>query len=113
MFVLLLCIILVLVIVIFALQNSAVVLIHFLVWSTNLPLVLVIFCSVFAGALLMFCLALWRELKHKIKNRSKAQEKLKKSPEPDPIEIPVTAPMESSDESADKSNCSAEKETKA
>jgi len=69
MFVLLISIVLALIIVIFAIQNAIVVPIDFLFWSTDLPLVIVIFCSVFAGALLMFFLALWRELKYKIGKR--------------------------------------------
>jgi putative membrane protein len=63
MFVLMISIILALIIVIFAVQNAAVVPVKFIVWSTQLPLVLIIFCSVFAGALLMFFLALRREYK--------------------------------------------------
>lgn len=70
MFVLLISIIIALVIVIFAVQNASVVPIDFLIWSTDLPLVLVIFCSVFAGALLMFLLAIWRQIKNKVGKRS-------------------------------------------
>ena len=66
MFILLISIVLALIIVIFAIQNATVVPIDFLFWTTDLPLVVVIFCSVFAGALIMFCLALWRELKNRI-----------------------------------------------
>lgn len=73
MFILMISIIIVLVIVVFAVQNAAIVPVQFLGWSTDLPLVLVIFCSVFAGALLMFCLALWRELKHQISKRPKLE----------------------------------------
>lgn len=78
MFVLMISIIIALIIVIFAVQNAAIVPVQFLGWSTELPLVLVIFCSVFAGALLMFCLALWRELKHQIGKRPKSEMKTKK-----------------------------------
>lgn len=63
-------IIIALLIVIFAVQNSAIVPVQFLGWATDLPLVLVIFCSVFAGALLMFFLAMWRELKHRMGKRT-------------------------------------------
>lgn len=63
-------IIIALLIVIFAVQNSAIVPVQFLGWATDLPLVLVIFCSVFAGALLMFFLAMWRELKHRMSKRT-------------------------------------------
>lgn len=73
MFVLMISIIIALVIVIFAVQNAALVPVQFLMWSTELPLVLVIFCSVFAGALLIFCLAVWRDLKYKIKKHSNNQ----------------------------------------
>ena len=66
MLILLISIILALIIVIFAIQNAIVVPIDFLFWTVDLPLVVVIFCSVFAGALIMFCLALWRGLKNKI-----------------------------------------------
>ncbi|NLL52464.1 MAG: DUF1049 domain-containing protein [Peptococcaceae bacterium] len=69
MFVLLLSIVIALIIVIFAVQNALTVPIQFFFWSAQLPLVLVIFCSVLAGALLMFCLALWRDLKSQMKKR--------------------------------------------
>ncbi|HHV65838.1 MAG TPA: DUF1049 domain-containing protein [Peptococcaceae bacterium] len=78
MFVLMISIVIALIIVIFAVQNAAVVPVQFLSWSTELPLVLVIFCAVFAGALLMFCLALWRELKHQIGKRPKLELKTNK-----------------------------------
>jgi uncharacterized integral membrane protein len=87
MFILLLSILIALVIVVFAVQNAAVVPVQFLFWSTELPLVLVIFCSVFAGALLMFCLALWRELKHQISKRPKLQNSKKKAQNNDPIDL--------------------------
>ncbi|NLI93627.1 MAG: DUF1049 domain-containing protein [Peptococcaceae bacterium] len=72
MFVLMISIILALIIVVFAVQNAAIVPVQFLFWSTDLPLVLVIFCSVFAGALLMFSFALWREFKKQIGKRGKS-----------------------------------------
>lgn len=87
MFILLFSILIALMIVVFAVQNAAVVPVQFFIWSTDLPLVLVIFCSVFAGALLMFCLALWRQLKHKITKRPKAQDAGKKAQDQDPIDI--------------------------
>lgn len=80
-------IIIALIIVIFAVQNAAVVPVQFLLWSTELPLVLVIFCSVFAGALLMFCLALWKQLKNKMGKRSKIDLKVNKKEDNNPIEI--------------------------
>ena len=99
MFALMIFIIIALIIVVFAVQNAAVVPVQFLFWATDLPLVLVIFCSVFAGALLMFCLALMRELKHKMNKRPKVELKSKpnglktpenageKDPEKDPIDL--------------------------
>lgn len=66
MVILMISIIICLIIVVLAVQNSAIVPIQFFVWSTELPLVLVIFCSVFTGALLMFLLALFRNVKHRI-----------------------------------------------
>lgn len=89
MFILLLSILIALVIVVFAVQNAAIVPVQFMFWSTELPLVLIIFCSVFAGALLMFCLALWRELKHQISKRPKLQnsKKKEKAQNSDPIDL--------------------------
>ncbi|NLM20808.1 MAG: DUF1049 domain-containing protein [Peptococcaceae bacterium] len=78
MFVLLLSIVIALIIVIFAVQNALTVPIQFFFWSTQLPLVLVIFCSVLAGALLMFCLALWRDLKSQMKKRPIKSKKIEK-----------------------------------
>jgi len=72
MFVLLISIFIALIIVVFAVQNAAIVPVQFFIWSTDLPFVLVIFCSVFAGALLMFFLALWRELKKKMRKKTSA-----------------------------------------
>lgn len=64
-----------LVIVIFALQNSAMVPIVFFNWSSEVPLVVVIFASVFAGAAIIFFLALWKEVKRKFNTvSSKATE---------------------------------------
>ncbi len=92
MFVLMFSIVLALIIVIFAVQNAAAVPVQFIIWSAHLPLVLIIFCSVFAGALLMFCLAVSRELKNQIKKRSKNQTEIKKGAGPkaaeaDPIDV--------------------------
>lgn len=84
MVILLISIIIGLIIVVFAVQNSAIVPVQFFVWSMELPLVLVIFCAVFAGALLMFFLALWRDFKHRI---GFGQKKIKLTPEKDPIDI--------------------------
>lgn len=94
MFILMISILIALIIVVFAVQNAAVVPVQFLSWSTELPLVLVIFCSVFAGALLMFCLALGRQLKSQIGKRpkfefraQKAAPKAQSGTEQDPIDV--------------------------
>lgn len=105
MFALMIFILLSLIIVVFAVQNAAIVPVQFLYWSTDLPLVLVIFCSVFAGALLMFFLAVMREFKHKMNKRPQAERKAKKvtvpkEPEKDPIDLTglKEQPMESGTE---------------
>jgi len=60
---------------VFALQNSILVPIQFFFWSTEFPLVLIILISVFIGAIIIFSLALWREMKRKIiKVSNKASE---------------------------------------
>lgn len=69
MFVLTLSFIIALIIIVFAVQNAAAVPVQFFLWSAKIPLVLVIFCSVFAGFLLMYCFSLWRGLKKKKGNR--------------------------------------------
>ncbi len=64
-----------LVIVVFALQNSVMVPIIFFNWTSEIPLVVVIFASVFAGAAIIFFLALWKEVKRKFNTvSSKATE---------------------------------------
>jgi len=90
MFILLLSILVAMVIVVFAVQNAVAVPVQFLLWSADLPLVLVIFCSVFAGALLMFCLALWRQLKSQIKRKSPGEISLKKNTVAGPIDLSGT-----------------------
>lgn len=65
MFLIMLSLLISLVIVIFSVQNSIVVPIIFFNWSSEVPLVIVIFASVFAGATIIFCLALWKEFKRK------------------------------------------------
>lgn len=72
------------VIVVFAVQNSAIVPIQLFIWSMELPLVLVIFCAVFAGALLMFFLALWRDFKRRLRP---SQKKITLTQDKDPIDI--------------------------
>ncbi|MGI5902052.1 MAG: LapA family protein [Desulfitobacteriia bacterium] len=79
MYILLLFMVIALIIVIFAVQNAVTVPVQFLIWSSELPLALIIFFSVFAGVLLMFCLALWRELKTKIGQKPKSSVTTEKS----------------------------------
>lgn len=56
-------------------QNSGMVPIVFFNWSSEIPLVVVIFASVFAGAAIIFFLALWKEVKRKFNTvSSKATE---------------------------------------
>ena len=86
MVILMLSIIIGLIIVVFAVQNSAVVPVQFFIWSTELPLVLVIFGAVFAGSLLMFSLALWRDFRKRMGIGSKRIEVKK---EKEPVNIPV------------------------
>ena len=90
MVILMISIIIGLIIVIFAVQNSAVVPIQFFIWSMELPLVLVIFCAVFAGALLMFFLALWRDVKYRIEHGKKS---IKLSQDKGPIDISNEEPI--------------------
>ena len=105
MFVLMISIIIALIIVVFAVQNALTVQVQFLVWSADLPLVLVIFCSVFAGALLMFCLALWRDLKNQMKKNPKKEAKGKMFQRPkkagtaDPASVDKNKSTESKPES--------------
>lgn len=71
MFVLILSLICSLLIAVFAIQNAGLVTIQ-LFWVTrDVPLVLVILGSTFAGALVMLLLAIWRELRLKLKLKSK------------------------------------------
>lgn len=73
MVVLILSLICSLLIALFAVQNASLVTIH-LFWITKeVPLVLVILGSTFAGALIMLLLAIWRGLRRKL--RSKQQQK--------------------------------------
>ena len=65
MFLIMLSLVISLIIVIFALQNSSMVPIVFFNWSSEIPLVVLIFASVFAGATIIFLLALWKDVKRK------------------------------------------------
>lgn len=70
MFLIMISLVLGFLIVIFALQNSSIVPISFFGWSAEMPLVVVIFVSVFAGAAVIFCLALVRGMKRRLGNVS-------------------------------------------
>lgn len=65
MFLIMLSLAISLIIVVFALQNSTMVPIVFFNWSSEIPLVVLLFASVFAGAAIIFFLALWKDLKRK------------------------------------------------
>lgn len=66
MFILILSLICSLLIAIFAVQNANLVTIQLLWVTKDVPLVLVILGSTFAGALIMLLLAIWRELRLKL-----------------------------------------------
>lgn len=51
----------------FAIQNASIVVIQFFWVTKEVPLVLVILGSTFAGALVMLLLAIWRELRLKLR----------------------------------------------
>lgn len=72
MFILILGLLFALLVAVFAIQNAGLVIIQFLWIETQVPLVLVILGSAFAGALVTLLLALWREFrkKRKIKHAS-------------------------------------------
>ncbi|KGK88249.1 hypothetical protein DP73_13210 [Desulfosporosinus sp. HMP52] len=79
MFVLILSLICSLLIAVFAIQNAGLVTIQ-LFWVTrDVPLVLVILGSTFAGALVMLLLAIWRELRLKLKSKQQPIEQCQKS----------------------------------
>lgn len=80
MVVLILSLICSLLIAIFAVQNASLVTIQLLWITKEVPLVLVILGSAFAGALIMLLLAIWRELRLKLK----AKQPLKDEPIPTP-----------------------------
>lgn len=67
MFVLILSLICSLLMAVFAIQNAGLVTIQLFWITTEVPLVLVILGSTFAGALVMLLLAIWRELRLKLK----------------------------------------------
>jgi len=62
------------VVAIFAIQNSYSVSISFFWLKTQIPLVLVILGSAFAGALIVFLIALWREFNLRKQNKAKFRE---------------------------------------
>ncbi|GAB6154240.1 LapA family protein [Desulfosporosinus burensis] len=67
MFVLILSLICSILIAIFAVQNASLVTIQILWITKEVPLVLIILGSTFAGAIIMLLLAIWRELRLKLK----------------------------------------------
>ncbi|ADY56400.1 hypothetical protein Sgly_2109 [Syntrophobotulus glycolicus DSM 8271] len=68
MIILLISIMITLVIVTFAVQNAAAVTVQFFLWTTNVPLVLIIIGSFFLGALIMFLLSITKDLRNKIQH---------------------------------------------
>lgn len=69
MFILILSLICSILIAIFAVQNAILVTIQFLWMTKEVPLVIIILGSTFAGALIMLLLAIWRELRLKLKSK--------------------------------------------
>lgn len=63
MFLLILTLCFALLVAIFAIQNAVPVVIHLFWMTTQVPLVLVILGSVFAGAIIVFLIAIWREFR--------------------------------------------------
>jgi putative membrane protein len=70
---LILAIVIAIIVVLFTVQNAMAVSVGFILWHTELPLAVVIFCSVLAGALLMFCLVLYKSLRDKWHSRRPAK----------------------------------------
>ncbi|AFQ44027.1 LapA family protein [Desulfosporosinus meridiei] len=94
MFVLILSLICSLLIAVFAIQNAGLVTIQ-LFWVTrDVPLVLVILGSTFAGALVMLLLAIWRELRLKLRSKQNSIEQSQKS---DPSGQQAISPLKPTD----------------
>ncbi|MDR1605210.1 MAG: LapA family protein [Gracilibacteraceae bacterium] len=74
---LILAIVIAIIVVIFTVQNAATVSISFIFWHTEMPLAVVIFCAVLAGALLMFCLVLYKSLRDRWKSRQAGKAEVK------------------------------------
>ncbi len=74
MFILILSLICSFLIAIFAVQNAILVTIQFFWVTKEVPLVLVILGSAFAGALIMLLLAIWRELRLKLKPKQHSKD---------------------------------------
>ena len=68
MILLIITLIVALLVAVFAVQNAAPVAIQFFWMIAEVPLVLVILGSVFAGAIIVFLMAIWREYRLKKKN---------------------------------------------
>ncbi|SDG98456.1 LapA family protein [Desulfosporosinus hippei] len=94
MVVLILSLICSLLIAVFAIQNAGLVTIQ-LFWVTrDVPLVLVILGSTFAGALVMLLLAIWRELRLKLKSKQHPMDQCQKS---DPSGQQAISPLKPTD----------------
>ena len=61
---------------IFAVQNASLVTINLFWFTKEVPLVLVILGSTFAGALIMLLLAIWRELRLKLRPKQKQKDEV-------------------------------------
>lgn len=61
---------------IFAVQNASLVTINLFWFTKEVPLVLVILSSTFAGALIMLLLAIWRELRLKLRPKPKQKDEV-------------------------------------
>ncbi|KJR45749.1 putative integral membrane protein [Desulfosporosinus sp. I2] len=61
---------------IFAVQNASLVTINLFWFTKQVPLVLVILGSTFAGALIMLLLAIWRELRLKLRPKQKQKDEI-------------------------------------
>ncbi|AET67651.1 uncharacterized integral membrane protein [Desulfosporosinus orientis DSM 765] len=102
MFVLILSLICSLLIAIFAIQNAGLVTIQLFWITTDVPLVLVILGSTFAGALVMLLLAIWRELRLKLKAKQALKEENLKTKQTLKEESPNKSLPGSSDETEGK-----------
>ncbi|MDR1960918.1 MAG: LapA family protein [Gracilibacteraceae bacterium] len=110
---LILAIIIALVVVVFTVQNAETVSVNFILWTEEMPLAVVIFCAVFAGALLMFCLVLYKSLKDRwqMRNAGKTEARRQKEEEAarikeatrpkEPVDADLAAPPDQADAPAE------------